>query len=196
MHISALTRSSEMTRRDRRREPHPLVPGDAPPAADGAPPRSKTQRKADMHALQRLGEALIALDPRRFAELSAEVAFPDRLADAVAEARAITAWGARRRQIQFVGRLMRDVDPEPIRRRLAAWEHGHDRDAARQRAVEGLRERLLAEPMALAELASAHPSLDRSRLAALLARAREERANGGPPHAYRELFRILKALGA
>ena len=119
---------------------------------------------------------------------------PERLVDAIAEARTITAWGGRKRQLQYVGKLMRDVDPEPIRRRLDAWAHGHHLDTARQHALESLRERLLAEPAALDALAADHPELDRPRLAALIARARAERVSGAPPHAYRELFRELKDL--
>jgi ribosome-associated protein len=192
--LATLTPASAMTRPDPAWQRRRAANDDAPSAADDAPPRSKTQRKADMHALQSLGEALVALDPRRFGELAADAAFPEQLADAIAEARTITAWGARRRQLQFVGRLMRGIDPEPVRRRLAAWEHGHDRDAARQHALERLRERLLAEPAALAELAAAHPTLDQTRLAALIARARAERVSGAPPRAFRELFRVLKSL--
>jgi len=147
-----------------------------------------------MHSLQALGESLVALDARRFAELAADEALPERLVDAIAAARRITTWSARRRQLQYVGKLMRDVDPEPIRRRLDAWTQGRAHDAARLHDVERLRERLLADPQVLAELAATRPSLDRARVARLVDRARAERANGAPPHAYRELFRLLKAL--
>jgi ribosome-associated protein len=170
--------------------------GDSPTAGvvpDGLPP-SKTRRKAEMHALRDLGEALVALDPRRFAELAAEAELPDRLVDAIREARSITAWGGRKRQLQYVGKLMRDVDPQPIRRCLDLWAHGQAIDAARQHALERWRERLIAEPAALDLLAARKPRLDRPRLRALIAQARDERARGRPPHAFRELFRELKAL--
>src|SRR5262245_26735579 len=84
-------------------------------------PASKTQRKAEMHALQDLGEALVALDPGRLAELASGVPLPPTLVDAIVEARSISAWGGRKRQLQYVGKLMREVDPEPIRRRLDQW---------------------------------------------------------------------------
>jgi ribosome-associated protein len=183
----------------RQRTRHPLTGATARPddaasvRVDPAEP-SKTQRKAAMHALQDLGEALVELDPRRLAELAAEVGLPERLVDALGEARSITAWGGRKRQLQYVGKLMRDVDPDPIRHRLDAWAHGQDIDTARQHALERWRERLLAEPEALDELAALHPQLDRPRFRALIAKARDERANGSPPHAYRELFRALKSL--
>lgn len=179
---------------DKRHRRSRATGADLPAPADADVPPSKTRRKAAMHELQDLGEALVALDARRFAELAAEAGLPDRLVDAIVAARTITAWGARKRQLQYVGKLMRDVDPDPIRRRLDAWAHGHDLDTARQHALESLRERLLAEPAALDELAADHPGLDRARLAGLIARARTERGSGAPPHAYRELFRELKAL--
>jgi ribosome-associated protein len=168
--------------------------GELPALADPAAAPSKTRRKAAMHELQGLGEALVALDARRLGELAAEAELPERLVDAIVEARSITAWGGRKRQLQYVGKLMRDVDPEPIRRRLEAWAHGHHQDAARQHALERLREELLADPAALDALAADHRGLDRPRFAALIARARAERNSGAPPHAYRELFRELKTL--
>ena len=183
--------------RANRRRPRGGADALAPPpdaAAEDALPPSKTRRKAEMHALQDMGETLIGLDAKRLAALAEEAGLPGRLVDAIREAQSITAWGGRKRQLQYVGRLMRDVDPEPIRRRLDLWAHGHAIDAARQHALEQWRDRLVAEPEALDRLAAAKPHLDRPRFRALIARAREERAHGRPPHAFRELFRELKAL--
>jgi len=149
-----------------------------------------------MHALRDVGEALILLDPKRLAELAAEVALPDRLLDAIRDARSITAWGGRKRQLQYVGKLMRDVDAEPIRRRLDLWAHGHHAGTAHQHALERWREQLLSEPGALDALSAEHPQLDRPRFRALIAKAQEERVRGEPPHAYRELFRELRSLVA
>ena len=157
---------------------------------------SKSRQKRDMLALQDLGETLVALDAKRFAELAAEIGLPERLIDAISAARGITAWGARKRQLQYVGKLMRDQDPGPIRQRLDLWAQGHDIDTARQRALERWRERLLVEPGALDALAAEYPRLDRPRLRSLVARALEERSRGLPPHAFRELFRALKTLDA
>lgn len=149
-----------------------------------------------MHALQDLGEALILLEPKRLAELAVEAGLPDRLTDAIRDARSITAWGGRKRQLQYVGKLMREVDPEPIRRRLDLWAHGHDIASARHHDLEQWRDRLLAEPAALDALSAEFPHLDRPRFRALIARARDERGRGQQPHAYRELFRELKSLDA
>src|SRR5262249_44902508 len=151
--------------------------------ADGAsdvPPVSKTQVKREMHALHDLGEELVRLDPGRFAALAREVELPERLVDAVAAARTIPAWGARKRQLQFIGKLMREQDPAPIRRRLDLWAQGHDADTERHRTLERWRERLLDEPDAQEALAAEFPGVDRSRLRSLVARAHDEKSRGGP----------------
>lgn len=187
-----MPRPDELHRR-RLRPDDQASPAASPERGPELPP-SKTQRKIQMHELKDLGETLVALDPKRFAELAVEAGLPERLVDAVAAARGITAWGGRKRQIQYIGKLMRDQDPAPIRRRLDLWAQGRDVDTARQHALEQWRERLLAEPDALEALATEFPSTDRPRLKSLIARARDERLRGAPPHAYRELFRELKAL--
>jgi len=181
-----------MPRPDELQRPRPGAGTEA--AAPESSPPSKSQQKRDMHALQDLGETLVALDARRFNDLAAEVGLPERLVDAVAAARGITAWGGRKRQMQYIGKLMREQDPEPIRRRLDSWAQGHDIDTARQHAIERWRERLLAEPGALDALAAEYPRLDRPRMRSLVARAQEERNRGSAPHALRELFRALKTL--
>ena len=95
---------------------------DEPPLAASAVPEalSKTRRKATMHALQDLGEALVALDASRLAGLG----LPERLVDAVTDARRIRAHEGRRRQMQYIGKLMRDIDPVPIREALERFASG------------------------------------------------------------------------
>jgi ribosome-associated protein len=171
-------------------EPPRLPP---PPAPEGAPV-SKTRRKAAMLALQDVGEALVALDNRDLTAFLSEVEVPERLRDAIMEARRIRAHGGRKRQLQYVGRLMREVDATPFVQWLDTLAHGRHHDAARQHALERWRDRLLEEPDALDELAASYPALDRPRMRSLVARARAERASGAVPHAYRELFRSLNAL--
>ncbi len=188
-----------MPRPDERehRRPRGAAIANETPAADAGEdslPPSKTQRKAEMHALKDLGETLIRLDAKRLRELAIEAALPERLVDAIRDAQSITAWGGRKRQLQFVGKLMRDVDAEPIRRRLDLWAHGHAVDSARLHALEQWRDRLITEPAALDLLAAQKPKLDRPRFRTLIARARDEQARGQPPRAFRELFRALKAL--
>ena len=168
----------------------PDEPQDEPPEAE-APP-SKTRRKHAMHALQDLGEALVALDPRRLKELD----LPERLVDAVLQARGITAHEGRRRQIQYIGKLMRTIDPAPVQAALENWARGPKEENARFAAVERWRDRMLVEPAALNEFVGAYPQADRRHLESLIHDANLERARGGPPHRYRELFRQLKAAVA
>ncbi|HEX4524984.1 MAG TPA: ribosome biogenesis factor YjgA [Casimicrobiaceae bacterium] len=151
---------------------------------------SKTRRKTEMHDLQSLGETLVRLSAPRLSELG----LPERLADAIEQARAITKHEARRRQMQYIGRLMREVDPDPIRARLAQWGAAPAAEKARLAAVERWRERLLADSAALDQFCTDVPHADRARLSALVARVRGERARAAPPHAYRELFRALNTL--
>jgi ribosome-associated protein len=159
------------------------------PAADAAPvaPPSKTRRKQAMHELQDLGAELVELDPRIVAKLD----LPERLADAIHEARGITKHEARRRQLQFVGRLMRDVDPAPIRAELARLAGVDHAERAHFAAAEGWRDRLLAHDEAVAAFAAAFAGVDAVELAALVRDARAERASGRPPHRFRALFRLI-----
>ena len=152
---------------------------------------SKSARKRDALALQKLGEELIAAPD----ELLARLELPERLQDAIREARRITSRGAMVRQRQFIGKLMRGIDAEPVRALLAS-RHDVDRtEAARFRRVEQWRDRLLAEgDSALEALLAAHPQAARAALASLLARVRDEQARGRPPAAARELFRALREL--
>lgn len=155
-----------------------------------APQLSKTRRKREMHALQALGERLVELTSAQLSSL----ALPERLADAVAEAKRIGGFEARRRQMQYIGRLMRDVDAGPIAARVAALDQTTAADGARHREIEHWRERLLADEGALTELAQTYPGLDTQQLRTLVRNARKEQAQGRPPHAARALFRALRTL--
>lgn len=168
-----------------------------PPAATVAPPEdgttpSKTRRKAASHALQDIGEALVALDPSRLMELG----LPERLADAVLDARSIRAHEGRRRQMQYIGKLMREIDAEPVRAALAQIAAGKPTDQAEVTAAEQWREALLRDDDALPRLLAAFPDADATAMATLVRETRAERTRSGPPHRYRELFRRLKALAA
>jgi len=149
---------------------------------------SKTQRKRAMAELQALGAALLELPPARVQAL----ALPEPLAEAIAEARRIASREARRRQIQFIGRLMREVDPEPIRAALAEAEGRSAAARARQRQLERWRERLIADDAALTEFARAHPAAELQALRAAIRNARKEIADGHPPRAQRALYRLIR----
>src|SRR3982751_4075219 len=150
-----------------------------PPGPEAPRPApSKTQRQRDMEALQDLGERLVSLDASRLAALG----LPERLVDAITLARTVTRHEARRRQMQYIGRLMREVDPAPIEAVLTELAYGPAQDKARFAAVERWRTRLLDDAGGLDAFIAEHPQADRAALAELVARAREERGRTGPPH--------------
>ena len=141
-----------------------------------------------MHALQELGAKLVALNTQQLASMQ----LPDALLEAVVEAQRLAKHEARRRQMQYIGRLMRELDAAPIRERLAQWQ-GQDRARTAQlHAIERWRDRLLAEEPALAHFLDAHPHADSQKLRALIRSARREQGASLPPRSYRELFRILR----
>jgi ribosome-associated protein len=161
----------------------------APDVQDEEKP-SKTQRKRAMHELQALGERLVELNSGQLAA----IALPEDLREAVERARRITKREARRRQLQYIGRLMRSVDPEAVREKLKAWDGVSAGETARLHRIERWRERLIEDDGALGALAGAHPGIDTQRLRALVRNTREERKSGRPPRNYRELFRALRDI--
>ena len=151
---------------------------------------SKSQRKRDMHALQDMGEELVALPPERLARID----MPEGLRGAILEARRLTKHEARRRQMQYIGRLMRDADPAPIREALDAAKGASAIENARQHRLERLRERLLEDESVLTEIGESHPGADIARLRQLRRNALKDRDEGRPPRAFREMFRLLREI--
>ena len=149
---------------------------------------SKTKRKQEMTALQSLGARLVDLPESQIAELPME----ENLREAVLEAKRITSHEAKRRQMQYVGKLMRKIDPEPLRERLEAMTGHSARAAAQHRRLEGWRERLLADDEALTAFAAEHPGADLQALRTLIRNTRKEQKEAKPPRSYRELFRLIK----
>jgi len=149
---------------------------------------SKTKKKQEMHELQRLGAALVQLSAAHFERMS----LPEELAQAVREARRIRSHEAKRRQVQFIGRLMRGLDAEPIRAQLSAVAGGSAQERARHKRLEHWRARLLEDEGALTEFAREHAAADLQQLRALIRNARREQAASKPPRAYRELFRVIR----
>ncbi|MEX0960467.1 MAG: ribosome biogenesis factor YjgA [Burkholderiales bacterium] len=150
---------------------------------------SKTQRKKEMQSLQELGEELAALSADQIAGLD----LPDSLRNALLEAKRISKRGAIRRQLQYVGRLMRDVDTAPIRDQLDALKGVSAQHTAKLHVAERWRERLLEDDAALAEFLSQHAETDSQHLRALIRNARREAKEGKPPKSFRELFRAVRA---
>lgn len=150
---------------------------------------SKTRRKKDSDALQRLGAELVALSAERLKK----VPLPDNLRDAVRDCQRFKM-EARRRQLQYIGKLMRNVDPEPIQAMLDVFNGVSAEEIARQHRIERQRDRLLEDEGMLFELAERYPGADLQRLRVLRRNALKERETQKPPRAYRELFRILREI--
>ena len=161
------------------------------PFDDDALPPSKSQRKREMAALQDLGAELVDLAA---ADL-ARIPLPDRLSEAIDQARAITSHGARRRQLQFIGKIMRDVDPAPIRAALEKIRQHSARATAELHLIERWRDRILSEGQAaLNEFSGQYPGADRQRLRQLMLNARKEQEKSLPPKSARSLFRALREI--
>lgn len=159
----------------------------------GFPERpSKSQRKRDMHALQDLGEQLVALSLDQLKK----VPMPDSLAEAVREAKRITSHEGRRRQMQYVGKLMRNVDPAPIQAQLDVFNGISKAEIARQHRLERLRVDLLEDEKTLQAIGELWPEADFQQLRTLRRNAIKERELNKPPRAFREIFRILRDLDA
>lgn len=151
---------------------------------------SKSQRKRDNQALQETGVQLVALNADQLARLG----LPERLLSAVVAAQRIRDFEGRRRQMQYIGKLMREVDPAPIRAKLAQW-HGVAREhTATQHLIERWRVRLLSDDGALTQFAAEYPRGELQRLRSLVASVKRERAAGRAPRNYRELFRVLREI--
>jgi ribosome-associated protein len=154
---------------------------------------SKSELKRQSRGLQDLGWALVELPE---AELAA-IAMPDELLDAVRSARRIVSHGARARQRLYIGKLLRNIDPEPIREALARRGAIERQRLLQEKSIEQWRDRLLADdPAAWSELAGRADAHLLQQCRALVRQARAERTSARPPAAARQLFRRLRqALG-
>ncbi len=154
-------------------------------------PPSKTQRKRTMTALQALGEELVVLPAERIKRIE----MPEALRDAIGEAQGMLRHDeARRRQMQYIGKLMRGTDPEAIRAALAEARGESAQMTARLHQLEKLRQDLLDDEKALHDIASNYPAADLQRLRSLRRAALKEQLQNKPPRNYRALFQALKAL--
>lgn len=151
---------------------------------------SKTRRKQASLALQDLGQELTQLTEEQLAVLE----LPERLLDAVLAARRISKFGARRRQLQYIGRLMHDADAEAIAARLRSWRGESSAATAHLHRLERWRVRLLQDETALSELAVICPGCDTQKLRQLVHSARREEVQGKPPRSSRSLFRELQRI--
>ena len=156
---------------------------------------SKSELKRQMTALQKLGQELID-SPR---DRVKRVPMPDDVRDAILECQLIKDHEGRRRQLQYVGKKMRSLEPaelEAIQRTIDSWRGASKAETATMHSFEKKRDKLLSDDKALTELLEQHPELDVQHLRTLIRNARKEQAENKPPKAYREIFQILKQLHA
>ena len=151
---------------------------------------SKSQLKREMTALQELGEELVGLSRERLAKID----MPERLRDAILDAQRITKHEARRRQMQYIGKIMRDIDAAPLRAAMDEIKGVSEAANIRQHQLERLRTRLMEDEAVFSEVARDYPGADMQHLRQLRRNAIKEAQQGKPPRAYRELFRELREL--
>jgi ribosome-associated protein len=165
-------------------------PDNAAPYADPAPP-SKSELKRQMLGLQELGEELINLPDGRLAAVD----IPDRLREAIAEFKRTRSHEGRRRQLQFIGKLMRGTDEAPLREAVAAFRLGSARETLQLHETERWRDELIADDDALTRWARQFPQSDLQRLRTLVRSAQRDAAlepGQRSGRGYRELFRFVK----
>ena len=151
---------------------------------------SKTEMKTDMDALQKLGEELVGLKP------SVLDKFPlsEDLAQAIKDAQRFKN-EAKRRQLQYIGKVMRNVDPEPIQAALDKIRNKHSQATVELHKLEQLRDRVVAEgDAAISDVMEMYPEADRQRLRQLARQANKEKSANKPAKSSREIFQILKEL--
>ena len=164
----------------------PLPDADAAGNAATSPP-SKTQRKKDMHALQALGAELVRLRRDQLQRID----LPDELREAVEFAHRVTSHEGRRRHMQYLGKLMRQLDAEAIRAAISRVTGESRASVALMHLAERWRERLIADDAALTEFVAAHPAADVQWLRATIRATRRESAMQQAPRHARELYRWL-----
>jgi ribosome-associated protein len=168
------------------------------PSPDGERP-SKTQLKKAMHELQALGKDLLELSDARLQGIP----MPDSLRLALQELKRTRSHEGRRRQLQYVGKLMRRADAQPLREAVAAQQLGPARETYALHEAERWRDRLLESDTALTDWLALHPDADAQALRTLIRNARREAPEAAPPESagraprkgrsHRELFRMVSA---
>lgn len=151
---------------------------------------SKSEIKREAAAAQVLGERMITLPQDKLEQLS----LSETLYDAVMLAKRLTAHGAIRRQKQYIGKLMRNEELEPIQAKFDEWDRASRSQMAKFHQLERWRDRLLEDDAAIGELMQQFNGVDVQRLRTLIRNARKEQTAGKPPKSSRELFKLLREL--
>ncbi|WP_413111154.1 ribosome biogenesis factor YjgA [Thaumasiovibrio sp. DFM-14] len=151
---------------------------------------SKSEMKRDMDALQKLGEELVELKPQALNKVPLE----EELRDAILDAQRFKN-EARRRQLQYIGKMMRTIDPEPIQAALDKMRNKHSQVTAQLHKLESQRDAIVEQgDSAIEEVITQFPDADRQRLRQLARQAKKEKAANKPAKAYREIYQYLKSL--
>ena len=160
-------------------------------AIDGIAP-SRNELKKTMQDLQELGEAVASLPVDRLDKLKID----ERLRDAIDELRRTKSFEGKRRQIQYIGKLMKHENPEPLREAVASFRVGSATDTLALHQAEYWRDQLLAGDDALANWVKEYPATDVQQMRSLVRAARKEKLEPGERHgrAYRDLFKLVKEL--
>jgi len=150
--------------------------------------KSKSQLKRDMHELQELGEALVKLSDKELKKIP----LPEELVDPIMLARRITANSGKRRQLQYIGKIMRRVDVEPLRQAYDDLKNGQRNDATKHRQAEKLRDKLVAgDNTVLDSIFSTYPAIERQQLTQLIRQAQKEKELGKPAASAKKIFQLL-----
>lgn len=152
---------------------------------------SKTQRKRECDALQKLGEDLITLKDDELDTFD----LPEALYAAIRDAKKIRQRGALKRHRQYIGKLMRDIDPEPIEQQLQKVRHKDDLHNALFKRLENWRDQIISDgDKAINEIMKELPGADRQYLRQLCRNAQKEQQQNKPPVAFRQIFKYLRDL--
>ena len=150
---------------------------------------SKSERKRRSTALQDVGEALVKLSREQLGRID----MPEELREAVLECKRLTKHEAIRRQMQYIGKVMRGIEVAPIAERLAAMEAPSKRQTALFHVAERWRDELIGDPAAMERFQREFPNADAGRLKALVEAARAGKAGRHEPRHARELFHAVNA---
>jgi len=152
---------------------------------------SKSQKKRDCDALQKIGDRLLKLKPDELALID----LPAELEDALKEAHRIHSNNALKRQHQYLGKIMRTCDSKTIEQQLNRVVHRNDTNTAQFKKIEKWRDRLIEnDPDVVGEIIQQHPDLDRHHVHALVRQATKEALGNKPPAASRKLFKYLREI--
>ncbi|MEH6466813.1 MAG: ribosome biogenesis factor YjgA [Porticoccus sp.] len=152
-------------------------------------PKSKSALKREMTALQKIGEDLVDLPASQLAK----VLMPDLLEDAIMVARRLKNREGKRRQLQYIGKIMRNIDSDAIKQRLDSFNHKSQESRQQLHRLEQWRDRLMTDgDQAIGELLKEYAELDRQHLRQLIRQAQKEASQNKPPAASRKIFKYLQ----